>query len=92
MTSLKAADAKEVASSVSVIANEKLKAEKEAAGKKKTGTFFRCTSMSYALVGMILHFFCIPQCAYTDMASLYESSGASIDASQFTGSLVGIHK
>ncbi|KAJ0463411.1 putative eukaryotic translation initiation factor 3 subunit J [Helianthus annuus] len=39
MTSLKAADAKEVASSVSAIANEKLKAEKEAAaGKKKTGT------------------------------------------------------
>ncbi|KAM0037959.1 putative eukaryotic translation initiation factor 3 subunit J [Helianthus anomalus] len=38
MTSLKAADAKEVASSVSAIANEKLKAEKEAAaGKKKTG-------------------------------------------------------
>ncbi|KNA22185.1 hypothetical protein SOVF_036380 [Spinacia oleracea] len=36
--SLKAADAKEVASSVSAIANEKLKAEKEAnAGKKKTG-------------------------------------------------------
>ncbi|GLJ31203.1 hypothetical protein SUGI_0625240 [Cryptomeria japonica] len=39
MTSLKAADAKEVASSVTVIANEKLKAEKEAAaGKKKTGS------------------------------------------------------
>ncbi|KAK2972930.1 hypothetical protein RJ640_015648 [Escallonia rubra] len=38
MVSLKAADAKEVASSVSAIANEKLKAEKEAnAGKKKTG-------------------------------------------------------
>ncbi|KAL8201793.1 hypothetical protein R6Q57_010940 [Mikania cordata] len=38
MASLKAADAKEVASSVSAIANEKLKAEKEAAaGKKKTG-------------------------------------------------------
>ncbi|KAL2906938.1 Eukaryotic translation initiation factor 3 subunit J [Bienertia sinuspersici] len=37
MTSLKAADAKEVASSVTAIANEKLKAEKEAnAGKKKT--------------------------------------------------------
>lgn len=36
MTSLKAADAKEVASSVTAIANEKLKAEKEAnAGKKK---------------------------------------------------------
>eukprot|EP00250_Pteridium_aquilinum_P013856 c21615_g1_i1 orf=411-1076(-) len=37
MTSLKAADAKDVASSVSVIANEKLKAEKDATGKKKTG-------------------------------------------------------
>lgn len=37
-TSLKAADAKEVASSVTAIANEKLKVEKEAnAGKKKTG-------------------------------------------------------
>lgn len=39
MTSLKGADAKEIASSVTAIANEKLKAEKEAnAGKKKTGT------------------------------------------------------
>lgn len=38
MTSLKASDAKEVASSITAIANEKLKAEKEAnAGKKKTG-------------------------------------------------------
>lgn len=38
MTSLKAADSKEVASSVTAVANEKLKAEKEAAaGKKKTG-------------------------------------------------------
>lgn len=38
MTSLKAADAKEVASSITAIANEKLKAEKEAnAGKRKTG-------------------------------------------------------
>ncbi|CAL5373772.1 unnamed protein product [Camellia sinensis] len=38
MTSLKAADAKEVASSITAIANEKLKAEKEAnAGKKKPG-------------------------------------------------------
>ena len=41
MTSLKAADAKEVASSVTAIVNEKLKAEKEAnAGKKKTGMQF----------------------------------------------------
>ncbi|PSS36635.1 Eukaryotic translation initiation factor 3 subunit J-A like [Actinidia chinensis var. chinensis] len=39
MTSLKGADAKEVGSSVTAIANEKIKAEKEAnAGKKKTGT------------------------------------------------------
>ncbi|XP_074590635.1 uncharacterized protein LOC141846496 [Curcuma longa] len=38
MTSLKAADAKEVAATASAIANEKLKAEKEAnAGKKKQG-------------------------------------------------------
>lgn len=38
MTSLKAADAKDIASSVTAIANEKLKAEKEAnAGKKKQG-------------------------------------------------------
>eukprot|EP01018_Ginkgo_biloba_P013978 Gb_31801 [translate_table: standard] len=37
MTAMKAADAKEVASSVTVIANEKIKAEKEAnAGKKKS--------------------------------------------------------
>ncbi|KAL0015068.1 hypothetical protein SO802_002137 [Lithocarpus litseifolius] len=39
MTTLKAVDAKDVASSVTAIANEKLKAEKEAnAGKKKTGS------------------------------------------------------
>ncbi|PRQ18965.1 putative eukaryotic translation initiation factor 3 subunit J [Rosa chinensis] len=38
MTSLKGADAKDVASSITAIANEKIKAEKEAnAGKKKTG-------------------------------------------------------
>lgn len=37
MTTLKAADAKEVASSVTAIANEKLKAEKEANTKKKAG-------------------------------------------------------
>lgn len=41
MTNLKAADAKEVASSVTAIANEKLKAEKEAnAGKKKSGNYW----------------------------------------------------
>lgn len=38
MTSLKGADAKEVASSITAIANEKIKAEKEAVSKKKTGT------------------------------------------------------
>ncbi|KAK0587268.1 hypothetical protein LWI29_020226 [Acer saccharum] len=39
VTTLKATDAKDVASSVTAIANEKLKLEKEAnAGKKKTGT------------------------------------------------------
>lgn len=43
MTSLKGADAKEISSSVSAIANEKIKAEKEAhASKKKTGIAF-CT-------------------------------------------------
>jgi hypothetical protein len=47
MTSLKAADAKEVASSVSVIANEKLKVEKEAAGKKKTGKGFSVTDLVF---------------------------------------------
>ncbi|KAF3784815.1 Adam Eukaryotic translation initiation factor 3 subunit J [Nymphaea thermarum] len=35
MTSMKGAEAKEVASSVTAIANEKIKAEKEATGKKK---------------------------------------------------------
>ena len=40
MNSLKAADAKDIATSVSAIANEKLKAEKEAnAGKKKVGMY-----------------------------------------------------
>lgn len=38
MTNMKAADAKEISSSVNAIANEKIKLEKEAqAGKKKTG-------------------------------------------------------
>lgn len=38
VTNMKAADVKDVASSITAIANEKLKAEKEAAaGKKKTG-------------------------------------------------------
>lgn len=39
MTNMKAAEAKEISSSVNAIANEKLKLEKEAqAGKKKAGT------------------------------------------------------
>ncbi|XP_010450500.1 PREDICTED: eukaryotic translation initiation factor 3 subunit J-A-like [Camelina sativa] len=37
LVNMKAADVKDVASSITAIANEKLKAEKEAAGKKKTG-------------------------------------------------------
>jgi translation initiation factor 3 subunit J len=42
MTSLKGADAKEISSSITAIANEKIKAEKEAAaGKKKGGEIFR---------------------------------------------------
>lgn len=41
MTSLKGADAKDVASSVAAIASERIKADKEAnAGKKKTGTVY----------------------------------------------------
>lgn len=40
MTSLKAADAKDIASSITAIANEKLKAEKEVTSKKKTGKIF----------------------------------------------------
>ncbi|MBA0813338.1 hypothetical protein Gohar_027198, partial [Gossypium harknessii] len=37
VTSLKAADTKDIASSIATIANEKLKAEKETTSKKKTG-------------------------------------------------------
>ncbi|XVF38796.1 hypothetical protein REPUB_Repub20aG0132800 [Reevesia pubescens] len=37
MTSLKSADVKDIASSITAIANEKLKAEKEATSKRKTG-------------------------------------------------------
>ena len=48
MTTLKAADAKDVASSVSAIANEKLKAEKEANAGKKKGIFL------YTLTSCIL--------------------------------------
>ncbi|XP_039025178.1 uncharacterized protein LOC120158390 [Hibiscus syriacus] len=37
LTNLKAADVKDIASSVTAIANERLKAEKESTTKKKTG-------------------------------------------------------
>ncbi|XP_004300197.1 PREDICTED: eukaryotic translation initiation factor 3 subunit J-like isoform 1 [Fragaria vesca subsp. vesca] len=52
MTSLKGADAKDVASSITAIANEKIKAEKEAnAGKKKTGAYLNlgCSYSSLSL-------------------------------------------
>ena len=53
MSSLKAADAKEVASSVTALANEKLKAEKEAnAGKKKTGKYLHLYSNAVFLFRM----------------------------------------
>jgi hypothetical protein len=46
-TTLKSADVKEVAASMTVIAIEKLKVEKEAtAGKKKTGAFVVCVVFS----------------------------------------------
>lgn len=61
MTTLKAPDAKDVASSISAIANEKLKAEKEAmAGKKKTGTilfFFSLPCSSYVMIQLCLVLF-----------------------------------
>lgn len=50
MTSLKAADAKEVASSITALANEKLKAEKEAnTGKKKTGKYLHLCPSNFFL-------------------------------------------
>ncbi|KAJ0580484.1 putative eukaryotic translation initiation factor 3 subunit J [Helianthus annuus] len=55
MTSLKAADAKEVASSVTAVANKKLKAEKEVAtGKKKTGEWGPFWNNAYMLFRFIL--------------------------------------
>ena len=61
MTSLKAADAKEIASSVTAIANEKLKAEKEAAaGKKKTGI----NTFSYLCCGSTLFLLSLNQCRW----------------------------
>ena len=54
MTSLKASDAKEVASSVTAIANEKLKAEKEAnAGKKKTGMHIFTSLFCYLRLDLV---------------------------------------
>lgn len=53
VANMKAADVKDVASSVTAIANEKLKAEKEAAaGKKKTGTH------NHSSFALLLVFFC----------------------------------
>lgn len=51
VASLNASDAKEVSSSMTVIANEKLKAEKDAtAGKKKTGIcLFACLTVNVNL-------------------------------------------
>lgn len=46
MVSLKAADAKDVASSITALANEKLKAEKDAnTGKKKTCKYLRFSKL-----------------------------------------------
>lgn len=54
VANMKAADVKDVASSITAIANEKLKAEKEAVGKKKTGTHNQ--SFLFALLfGFCLH-------------------------------------
>lgn len=54
VANMKAADVKDVASSITAIANEKLKAEKEAVGKKKTGThtksFFLLCSLDFASI------------------------------------------
>ena len=63
MTSMKAADAKEVSTSVSAIANEKIKAEKEAnTGKKKTGMcfhyfFLKLSTVSLDIVNLVFFFF-----------------------------------
>ena len=58
ITSLKAADAKDIASSITAIVNEKLKAEKEATSKKK-GKYFQFTFsfLSPILYTRVLHFF-----------------------------------
>lgn len=57
MTSLKAADAKEIASSITAIANEKLKAEKEAnAGKKKHGKYPDFHSIKKEILSTFHHY------------------------------------
>lgn len=58
MTSLKGADAKDIASSITAIANEKIKAEKEAnAGKKKTGNFILTRIFRVAFILCLFFFF-----------------------------------
>lgn len=54
LTSLKAADVKDIASSVTAIANEKLKAEKEATTKKKTGKHSATLSFLWSMLMYIL--------------------------------------
>ena len=56
MTSLKAADAKDIASSITAITNEKLKAEKEATSKKKTG---KLSAISFFV--LVSHVICLSQ-------------------------------
>ncbi|KAF2317277.1 hypothetical protein GH714_019310 [Hevea brasiliensis] len=51
MTSLKAADAKDVASSVTAIANEKLKAEKEANTKRRQGLILKDQTQKISVQG-----------------------------------------
>lgn len=53
MTNMKAANTEDVASSITAIANEKLKAEKQAvAGKKKTGmSYVHSQSLSKLILG-----------------------------------------
>jgi Translation initiation factor eIF3 subunit len=82
MTNMKAADAKEISSSVNAIANEKLKLEKDAqAGKKKTGNLSymgNCTLKSTACVlsKLLLHcknelYFCNTLCSEWKKTSIY---------------------
>lgn len=55
MTGLKGSDAKEVASSVNAIANEKIKAEKEVnTGKKKTGILVLCQQVIVVFMAKFL--------------------------------------